>query len=97
MSTIHTIHGKVYVRPLTGGEWTDLGWTSTDGLSYHPEPSETVVMGFDGAVHTSRTVTMAFTPSRKLFRLLTGWPARRMLPPAERLRDMHRAYRRRRS
>lgn len=97
--------GTVSIRALTGGEWTDLGWTSEDGLSYTSESDETAVGSWADAILTRtslQTVTMTiqkfdtgFWDALKLmFGHLQYWadPVR-----AERLRRMHRAYRRRRS
>lgn len=97
--------GAVSIQALTSDEWTDLGWTSEDGLSYTSEPDETAVGSWTDTIPTRtslQTVTMAiqkfdtgFWDALKLmFGHLQRWadPGR-----AERLRRMHRAYRRRRS
>lgn len=100
--------GALYIQPLTSDEWTDLGWTSTDGLSYTRDSDETEIRSWADANLTTtlttsfKTVTMAFETMGTGFwdtlRVLCGHLQRWADPVrAERLRRMHRAYRRRRS
>lgn len=94
--------GTLYVRPIEGGQWKDVGHVSEDGLTYVDQEYRPVLFGhvqqfkaphFSALNEAFQSVTVAFKGLASAFRILAGLPPLRR---PERISSLRSAYRQKR-